>query len=355
MSDDQHTTDDAVSTEGMAPAAPGREAVTGGNGRRRERRRGGGGRGEERMVPDAVFSSYYGKPILNKPTWEAPDIPGYFFLGGLAGAASVVAAGAQLTRRPGLARASKVGSTVAVGLSLAALVHDLGRPSRFLNMLRMVKPTSPMSIGSWILSAYGPASVLASATDVTGRLPVLGTAATMGAAALGPALASYTAALLSDTAVPAWHEGYREMPFLFVASGASAAAGLGLVGAPKRENGPVRALAVLAGPAEIAISKVMEKRMGIVEECYHEGKAGKYQRLAEQLTIAGTAAALLARRSRLVAIAAGTALLAGSALTRFGIFEAGLASAEDPKYTVVPQRERLAAEAAAAQPEAVAS
>ena len=64
---------------------------------------------------------------------------------------------------------------------------------------------------------------------------------------------------------------------------------------------------------------------------------------AEILTTAGLAGAVLAGRSGIVTRLAGAALVAASALTRFGVFEAGVASARDPKYTVRPQRERLAA------------
>jgi formate-dependent nitrite reductase membrane component NrfD len=129
------------------------------------------------------------------------------FLGGLAGAGSVIAAGAQLTGRPVLTRTMKSGCAAAAGLSLAALVHDLGRPGRFLHMLRTVKPTSPMSIGSWLLSAYGPAAGVAGLSDLTGVAPAIGGAATVAAAAIGPAVASYTAALVANTAVPAWQTG----------------------------------------------------------------------------------------------------------------------------------------------------
>ena len=93
------------------------------------------------MVPNATFDSYYGLPILNAPVWHSPDIPGYLFLGGLAGTSSVLAAGAHLTGRAQLAGRTKVVAAGAIGLSAVALVHDLGRPSRFYNMLRVVKPT----------------------------------------------------------------------------------------------------------------------------------------------------------------------------------------------------------------------
>jgi formate-dependent nitrite reductase membrane component NrfD len=107
-------------------------------------------------VPEAGFTSYYGLPVLNKPVWSSPDIAGYLFLGGLAGASSVLAAGAQATGRHRLARVSKLGASSAALASLAALVHHLGRPARFLNMLRVVKVTSPMNIGSWLLAGYVP-------------------------------------------------------------------------------------------------------------------------------------------------------------------------------------------------------
>ena len=59
------------------------------------------------------------------------------------------------------------------------------------------------------------------------------------------------------------------------------------------------------------------------------------------LAAGGAAAALVGRRNRAVSALSGAALLAGSAVTRFGVFEAGRASVRDPKYTVGPQRERL--------------
>ncbi len=176
------------------------------------------------MVPRAEFESYYGRPIIKAPSWSALDIAGYFFLGGLAGAGSVLAAGAQLTGRGSTATAMKVSSLAAISLSATALVHDLGVPSRFPNMLRVLKPTSPMSVGSWLLAGYAPAAGAAAVTAVTGRLPRAGAAATAAAALLGPAVASYTAVLAADTAVPAWHGAHRELPYVFAAS-ATAAAG----------------------------------------------------------------------------------------------------------------------------------
>lgn len=341
MSEPGGSSVDRVTQEGSRSVRPGREATTGVNVRGARGQARGRGR-EELMVPDATFSSYYGKPVLNLPVWSVPDIPGYLFLGGLAGAASVVAAGAHATGRPGLARAGKIGAAGSIGLSLVALIHDLGRPSRFLNMLRVMKPTSPMSVGTWLLTAFAPAAFTAAASDVTGLLPVAGAAGTAGAAVLGPAVAAYTGVLFSNTAVPAWHDARRTLPFLFVASGASAAAGLGLLGAPRDESAPVRRLGTAAGLAEVALSQLTERGIGLSGEAYGRGRAGWLMKIAAGLTAAGAvASALLANRSRSGAAVAGAALLAGSACLRFGVFEAGMASARDPRYTVEPQRRRV--------------
>jgi formate-dependent nitrite reductase membrane component NrfD len=320
------------------------EGGTGGRaltGASRKRRR-GGGRGERAMVPDAEFRSYYGKPVLHEPTWSATDIAGYLFLGGLAGASSVLAAGAELTGRPALARAGKTGALVALSGSMYALVHDLGRPMRFVNMLRVVKPSSPMSIGSWVLSAYGPQAGLAAVTDLTGRFGRLGRVATIGAGLVGPAVAAYTGVLIADTAVPVWHGGHRELPFVFVGSAASAAGGLGMLAAPVDQAGPARRAALLGGAVEMLAVKRMERGLGMVAEPLRTGTAGKLMRAAEILTVGGAlVGGLLGRRSRVAAVLGGAACLAGSACTRFGIFHAGVESARDPKYTVVPQRDRL--------------
>lgn len=306
----------------------------------RKRRRGGG---ERPMVPEAEFTSYYGRPVLNRPVWKARDIAGYLFVGGLAGGSSVLAAGADLTGRPALARAAKLGAAGGVTLAAVLLVHDLGRPGRFVNMLRVFKPTSPMSVGSWLLAGYGPAAGVAGLSAATGRLPRLGALGTAGAGLIGPALATYTAVLISDTAVPAWHEGYREMPYLFAGSGAAAAGGLGLLAAPLEQHAPARRMALMGGVVELVAVHRMKHRLGMVAEPYRTGTPGRLMRAAEALTVLGLGGAVLGRKSRIASALSGAALLSASALTRFGIFGAGLASADDPKYTVWPQRERVRA------------
>ena len=304
------------------------------------------------MVPQAEFTSYYGRPVVKPSPWKG-DIPAYMFAGGLAAGCSLLAAGADLTGRPALRRSCRFGALGALTFSFAALVHDLGRPERFLNMLRTAKLTSPMSVGTWILSAYGPFVGVAAAAEAVGLLPPAlrggslrllartGRPAGAVAALVAPPVAAYTAVLLADTATPSWHEAYRELPFVFVASAAAASGGFGMLAAPTAEAGPARRLALGGAVAELLAERAMERSMGITAEPLHEGRGGSLMRAARLLTVGGALGSLLAGRSRAAAAVSGVALLAGSACTRFAVFEAGQQSARDPKYTVVPQRERL--------------
>lgn len=306
------------------------------------------------MVPEAEFESYYGRQIVKPAPWEH-DIAYYLFTGGVAAGSAILGTGADLTGRPGLRRVARAGSLVGLGSSLFFLIRDLGRPSRFLNMMRVVKLTSPMSVGTWILALHGPFAGLASVGEVLRVLPQrwqrgpvglalkLSRPAGIVAAATAPPVAAYTAVLLSDTATPAWHDAYKELPFVFCGSAAAASGGLGMIGAPLHEAGPARAFAVGGALVELVVEHKMEESMGLSAETLHTGTAGTWMKAAKVLTIAGAAGAVLGRRSRALSVLSGAALMAGSLSTRLGVFEAGLASAKDPKYTVVPQRERVAA------------
>ncbi|MBN9102881.1 MAG: polysulfide reductase NrfD [Pseudonocardia sp.] len=306
------------------------------------------------MVPDAEFTSYYGRPIIKSPTWKVPDVPLYLYLGGAAGTSASLAALADLTGRPAL---RIVGRYTALGgalVSVGALVHDLGRPTRFLNMLRVIKPTSPLSVGSWILSPFGTLAGIAAASELTGLLPGIGRLAGVGAGLVGPAMTTYTAVLLANTAVPAWHEGYQELPFLFAGSAMAAGGGFGLLATG--DVTPARRVAVAGAALELTATAVLERRIGFARKAYTTGRPGMLLKVARAATVAGAAAAVAGgvlggRRGRLAGIAAGVLLNAGSAATRFGVFDAGMVSAKDPAYTVVPQRERMAAREAAAERE----
>ena len=305
--------------------------------------RSGNGEREQAVVPRAEFQSYYGRPVLKPPVWEW-KIPAYLFTGGLSAGAAVLAAGADLTGLPALRRAGRVGALGALAASMYLLVADLGRPERFLHMLRVAKPTSPMSMGTWLLVAYGPGAGLAGVAELLpGRLPRrVARPAGLSAAVIAPGVASYTAVLLSHTAVPAWREAHRQLPFVFTGSAAASGGGFGMVFAPVAQAAAARRLGVLGAAAEVVASRLVERRLGLVGEAYTTGRAHRLRTWAERLTIAGAVGALtVARRGRVGAVASGVALLAGSVLQRFGVFEAGVESTRDPKYTVVPQRERL--------------
>ncbi|MER6899352.1 NrfD/PsrC family molybdoenzyme membrane anchor subunit, partial [Amycolatopsis sp. NPDC000740] len=131
-------------------------------------------RRERAMVEPAEFRSYYGRPILKEPAWKQPDVPLYLFLGGAAGASASMAALADATGRPELAKAGRLAASGGSIASVVALIHDLGKPTRFLNMLRVLKPTSPLSVGSWILSPFSGLAAAAAFTALTGCFPRLG-------------------------------------------------------------------------------------------------------------------------------------------------------------------------------------
>jgi formate-dependent nitrite reductase membrane component NrfD len=289
------------------------------------------------------LDSYYGRPILKEPVWK-PEIPCYFFTGGLAGASSVLSLAARAAGNERLARTSLWIGLGAEVVSPALLVSDLGRPERFLNMLRVFKVTSPMSVGSWILAGSGASTTAEAACELLGIFPRLKLVPATVSALLGAPLATYTATLVSDTAIPVWQEARRELPFVFAASAAASAGAAAAMLVPPRDAGPARRLAVAGALAENAAFALMAKRLGFVGEPYRQGAAGKLSVAAKGATLAG--AWLLGRRgrrSRGAAVAGGGLVLAGELALRWSVFRAGFQSARDPKYVVQPQRARRAA------------
>jgi hypothetical protein len=285
--------------------------------------------------------SYYGRPVLKEPVWQA-EIPFYFFTGGLGGASSVLSLVARaLGNEPLATRSIQIGAA-ADALSPVLLIADLGRPERFLNMLRVFKVTSPMSVGSWILAYSSAASSVSAFLNTIGRLGRVSDVARTASAVSGAPLAVYTATLISDTAIPVWHEARRELPFVFGSSAVASAGAAAAIAVSPAQAGPARRLAVGGVLAENAVFKLMEKRLGMVGEPYSKGDAGRYKKIAEACTLGG--AALLAAaggKSRLAAALGGAVVLAGEVAVRWSVFKAGFQSARDPKYTIEPQRERV--------------
>ena len=280
------------------------------------------------------MSSYYGRPIVKEPVWK-PEIPWYFFFGGMAGGSALLRVAARLAGNETLGRRALAVNTAAIAISPVLLIRDLGRPRRFLNMLRVFKVTSPMSVGTWIVAASGVATGTSAALEVAGILPRVKVAAETAAGALGPFLSTYTAVLVSDTVVPVWHEARRELPLVFAGSSAAAAGGAAALMTPVASAGPGRRLAVGGGLLELAATRAMQNRLGpFLAEPYRKGTGGDYARASRAATVAGTGLMALAGRRRLGAAAGGALLLAGSILQRFAIVHAGKESARDPKYTV---------------------
>jgi formate-dependent nitrite reductase membrane component NrfD len=284
--------------------------------------------------------SYYGRPVIKEPTWTW-EIPTYFFTGGLAGTSSVLSLSAKLFGNEKLARTSLYVGAVADLACPPLLVADLGRPERFHHMLRVVKVTSPMNIGAWVLLVSGGASSTAALLELLGVLKPLKLLAELAAAVAGPPLATYTGVLLADTAVPVWHEARQELPWLFGISAAASAGAAACMFLDPRDAGPARRLAVGAVAAEIVLLHAMELRLGEVGEVYHKGTAGKLSAAATLLAGAG-AVALARRRTRSGAVLGGALVCAGELCLRWAVFKAGFQSARDPKYTVGPQRSRKA-------------
>jgi hypothetical protein len=287
------------------------------------------------------YRSYYGQPVLKEPVWT-PEIPLYFSTGGLGGASAVLAYLAGLRGNRELARNSWAIAAIDVGISPALLISDLGRPSRFFNMLRVFKVTSPMSVGSWLLSASGVATGISAANAWTGAFPRAARFARPAAAALGLPLSTYTAALIANTAIPVWHEARAEMPFAFAGTAAASAGAVATAVTPVRRAAPARRTAIWGTAVELAVTELMQRRLGDLGEPYHQGRAGRFTKLGLGLGAAG-AALLAARGSRSRAAAvAGSALVAGGSLAeRWSTFRAGFQSAADPKYVVGQQRRRI--------------
>jgi formate-dependent nitrite reductase membrane component NrfD len=288
--------------------------------------------------------SYYDRPTIKEPVWIWA-VPAYFYVGGAAGAAAVLGAVAQAVDRIALATLVKrcrwiaaTGSAAGAGL----LIHDLGRPERFLNMLRVFRPTSALNVGSWILAASVSVSVTSAVLSGPGALRALGDAAGYGAGLVGMPLSGYTAVLLSDTAVPLWQETRRTLPPLFVVSALSSAASLLQLGSlSEKEERIVERLGVAGKLCVLVAMLVLERdasRVETVAEPLHEGSGGSLWKSAKVLTAAGVAGSVFLRGGPVKRVAAATLATAGALALRFAVFHAGKASSRDPRATASQQR-----------------
>ena len=290
--------------------------------------------------------SYYGRPVIKAPPWRW-YVGAYLFVGGLAGGSGVLALAARAGGNDRLARAALGAAAGGVLVSPVLLIADLRDPLRFVNMLRVFKITSPMSVGSWILTAFGGAATAAAAGEFLGVAPPLGRLAEVALGLLGPALSTYTAALLADTAVPVWHDAGDDLPFVFAGGALASAGASALIATPVAGAALARRLVFLGTGLELAALARMDRRLGpLVGEPYRAGRPGVLKQAARLASLAAVAGLRAARTSRVAAVAVGTLGLAGALCERMSIFEAGKPSANDPRYTIEPQRARLARAAA---------
>jgi formate-dependent nitrite reductase membrane component NrfD len=291
---------------------------------------------------DADDPTYYDRPVLKQPVWKW-YIPAYFYAGGVAGASMTLGAVTQLAGRRDLAVRCRWLAAAGCAAGTVLLVADLGRPERFLNMLRVFRPTSPMSVGSFILAGAAP---LAAGSAVLSYSPqplrAIGDAAALGAGALGPALAGYTAVLVSNTAVPVWQQTRRSLPPLFVASAVSSAASLlELLHLNERDAEAVHRFGIAGKLAELLAAFALDREAALVEvvaKPLKQGRAGAMWKASKLLTAISLALSLLLRRSRTKTVASALLGTAAGIAVRFAVMEAGKASAADPRATFQMQR-----------------
>lgn len=304
-------------------------------------------------TPPREGPTYYGRPAIKEPVWIW-SVPAYLFTGGVAGGAATVAGVAQLLDREQLRWLVSRGRWLSMGagaLGTGFLIHDLGRPARFLNMLRVFRPSSAMNMGSWTLATFSGAATTAALAPLVLRNRFgeqVGDLGGLAAMLLGPILGTYTGVLLGDTAVPIWEHTRREMPMLF---GASAVAGtadvLDLLQPDVPSEHVTRRMGTAGKAAEITLAERLQKAADDHPEVgrpLHEGVSGDLWTASKVLTAASLATSSvpvpgpLRRLRRIVTAVLG---IIGAVAMRFALVTAGTASARDPQATFAPQRRRM--------------
>jgi hypothetical protein len=294
----------------------------------------------------AGAEDYYKLPVLKPPTWTW-EVPLYFFVGGIAGMSALIAfVGHLFHADPRMIRLALWIPLIGAGLCPALLISDLGRPLRFLNMLRVFKWRSAMSMGSWILSAFGGAAFLALAINeliLYGiHIPLLSPLqwlAEFAAAITGLLLASCTGVLIGATAIPVWHQNRKLLPAHFLTSGLGGASAIlelfGFLAAA------TQFLGFAAAGIETLIGFVLELRHGRIDAPLKHGKSGWTMRIAGALE--GPIALIvriLWHGSANGRHAAAICFLVGSVSSRYAWIWAGRASAHDPRALFEDQRHK---------------
>ncbi len=284
-------------------------------------------------------TGYYGVPLLKQPPWTW-QIPSYFFAGGAAGSAAVIGLVARwIARDRELARDCRYIAAVGTAASSALLISDLGRPSRFLAMMRVFKPQSPMSVGAWTLAVFGTFSAGAAFAEILGeRFPLLpiriiGDVSEVISALAGLPFSNYTGVLIGASVIPVWNENVGTLPIHFGISGLNSAVSiLELMG---HDNRALNTLGMGASAIEMIEGFNIEISRKPAMGPLKHGRSGLITRIGGVLSgpvplVLRVAAAFAGRRrSRQLRRAAAISSIAGSMLTRIAWVHAGHVSARD--------------------------
>jgi len=286
---------------------------------------------------------YYGQPVVRPPVWTW-EIPIYFFVGGTGGMSAVIGAAAAAFHHLDLARSAMLLAVAAAIISPILLILDLGRPQRFLNMLRVFKPQSAMSVGAWVLVLFSACSVPAFiALEMHGRgfshgtfdsaVRIIAGALLIGSALTGVLLATYTGVLIGATAIPAWFSHHVLLPIHFGAAGlGSAAALLELLG---HRIAPLNAIGFVAAGAETILAlALLVNQYDDADRALRTARSGLLLQTAELLS---GPLPLLLRAFGFIPFAAISFVL-GAFVSRFGWISAGKVSGSDPEAVFASQR-----------------
>lgn len=301
-----------------------------------------GARGE--LSSGAGSLGYYDLPVLKKPVWTW-EIPLYFFVGGAAGCSAVIAFAARGRSRRRLAKTARKIALAGSIVSAPLLISDLGRPERFLYMLRVFKWKSPMSVGVWTLVAFSGATFAAVAADILhdrgGKSRVLafaGEVARFLAAVTGLGMATYTGVLVGATAIPAWNRRIIELPVEFgMSSLGSSAAILELAGHFDRALNRVALAAAGVETLSAAVASraiIGKERLDAGSEVPRNDSGSDARMLRAGAVLSGPlplALRLIGRRSRRLRRLAACSAIAGSLLMRYGWVAAGRRSAAETR------------------------
>jgi formate-dependent nitrite reductase membrane component NrfD len=293
----------------------------------------------------AATPGYYGNPVLKPPTWTW-EVPLYLFLGGMAGASTVIALVAFVLGNVAVTRVALWAAFAGAILSPPLLISDLGRPARFLYMMRVFKVQSAMSVGVWTLVSFSGATTVALLCRElllrgygNGVIAAAELVALLFAALFGLLLASYTSVLLSLTAIPVWSENRHRLPVVFLAGAlGSASSILELLGFMIPAT---QLLGIVASSVETLMAIAVEVRKRRVDRPLREGNSGRLLHIAAVLS--GLLPLILRigwQHSAGARSVAAVSFLAGALITRYGWVSAGRASSRDPQALFELQRSR---------------